>query len=118
MYLDITLMPVDSPDEQDLLDNVFPYSGEHIEQGELTGILYTGQVVEEGGGQEWPEQNTNEEGQSPTAPQFLENSYLEGRKFTISSGIIEAKCVVIGPDYESYVRVCNDILGSIESTQS
>jgi len=115
-YLNISLAAVEDPNEQSLLNSVLPFTGEHIERGGLTGVSYTGKVIEEGGGQEWEEPNDNSVWRTTSETQFLENSYLQGRKFIVSSGIIGAECVILGPDYKSYISTCNGILNSIKKS--
>jgi len=114
VYLDINLITTNNPSQQNLFNRALPFAGEKIKQGGLIGVLYAGKVIDEGGGEEWPTQENGGAGQNAPEIKFLENSYFQERTFIVDSGIIDTKCITLGPDYKSYISVCNDILSSVK----
>lgn len=110
VYLDINVnTDISNPKVEDLLESVSPYIGEEINQEGLKGISYVGKAREEGS------YNEDESVQGEISEvQFSDKSYVAGMNLIVKPGILEAECMVIGPDYAVYISVCDKVLKSIE----
>jgi len=102
-HLDIGLVNASTSNAGELLSMVPQgFSSQVVEQNELSGISYFGKVLIEG----------DVEGDMSTS--LSPDSYFGGRLLVVDSGIVDAKCLVVGTDYSSYISVCNSILNSIK----
>jgi len=106
-YLDISMdISVSNPSLEDVSKSILPLTGEEIDQNGLKGISYVGQVQEEGVYED------DVQGASLEI-KLSDDSYLAGRRLITESGILEAECMIVGPDYASHISTCNEALDSI-----